>query len=162
MYFLKVTNESFLNIIEEGWLSMFLPGSRIISDASVKKLASDPKFRKYVKAECQKIEKELKKDHPNIVKDYYRGENKEVVNARSPIVELAKRKYELGLKTNLKNHGSVMIRVDGYICHAIGDTNHIETVVVTFFDPKEKKYYNKRISAPSKDFLKGDFFRNED
>lgn len=162
MYFLKVTNESFLNIIEEGWASAFLPGAKIISDANVKQLASNPKFRKYVKAECQKIERELKKEHPNIVKDYYRGGNDKVIAARNPVIELAKRKYELGLKTNLKNSGSVLIRVDGYICHAIGDTNHIETVVVTFLDVKEKKYYNKQIPAPSKGFLKDDFFRNED
>ena len=98
MYFLKVTNESFLNIIQEGWVSAFLPGASIISDANVKQLANNPKFRKYVKAECQKIEKELKKEHPNIVKDYYRGGNDEAIKARNPVIEIAKRKYELGLK----------------------------------------------------------------
>ena len=67
MYFLKVTNESFLDIIEEGWASTFLPGASIISDANVKQLASNPKFRKYVKAECQKIEKELKKEHHTVI-----------------------------------------------------------------------------------------------
>lgn len=123
----------------------------ILSEKAAKKILADPKIKKYILSECDKLYNQVKKDGYSNNCDM-QGFNVSRGSALSSGITF---------KNHLFNSLAFFEQLGKYWVAGVGDTDHIEKIIV-FFMNKDKKFISKVIPAPTKDDLKALGFRKED
>ena len=145
--------------IEEGWgkiASFLVPiigplTHAYISYRQCKKIMADPKIKKYVLAQCDKIYKEVKKQ------GYSNKCEMSKVNAsrgKAMTTGLTFSNYLFNNLIDFEQYGQYWIAY-------VGDTNHVEKIAV-FFMNKDEKFITRTVPAPTAKDLQDLGFRKED
>lgn len=157
--FLEGYGDSVFEPVEEGWgyvASFLVPiigplAHAYLSFKECKKIMANPKIKKYVLGECDRIYREVKKQ----------GYSNECEMTKFNASRGKAMSDGITFKNHLFNHLIDFTAYGKYWIAYIGDTDHVEKIVV-FFMNKEEKFITRTIPAPSAEDLKALGFRKED
>lgn len=123
--------------------------------SNINKIMSNSKVQKYITKECDKLYVKSKKSNKNLKAECPTGFV--ALFKKNPAVLSNTRIME-----RLKNPGGGTYRVGKYTVVPFGDTDHVELIVVVFYDPTTDLYTGHRIPAPTNDDLKSLGLRKEE
>lgn len=152
--FYEVTNESFQPVVE-GWgkvASILIPivGPLIhlkISKDYINKLMANPKLNQYISSKCNEFFNKSKKQYSKISKQIPNDADKMFQSGLDIDKQTsvgAKLKYNCVGKWN----------INGYTIWVFGDTDHIQTIMLSLWDSGSDKPVTFNIPAPSNQELK--------
>ena len=143
----------------EGWgkvASAFIIGfgplvHQILTAKAAEKILTNPKIKKYIISECDKIYKTVKKD----------GYTPKCDMKRINISRSTAMASGLTIKNHIFNSLAFWKQIGQYWVAGVGDTDHIEKIVVFFMD-KDEHFISKVVPAPTSEDMKALGFRKED
>ena len=157
--------------VEEGWgmalgliagillapIGMGIPIAQTeIARNKFRKLLENPKLKKYIIGECDKIYKDAKRKWPKITRDVKPGLFEGSENRSKDD------KAFFGHRSISIRHRSLSnFKIDSYTCVVIGDTEHIDGIQVLFRDLTNGKLFNINIPSPTREDIKKMGFREE-
>ena len=157
--------------VEEGWgmalgliaglllapVGMVIPIVQTeLARSKCRKLLENPKLKKYIIGECDKIYKDAKRKWPKLTRDanpkWFEGPENRSDDDKS---FLGHRSF------GLKNRALHWFKIGGYTCVLIGDTAHIDGIQVLFRDMENEKLFNINVKSPTREDIKKMGFREE-
>ena len=121
-----------------------------------RKLLENPKLKKYIIGECDKIYKDAKRKWPKITRDVNPG------MFEGPENRSEDDKAFLGHRSiGLRNRALSNFKIGSYTCVLIGDTEHIDGIQVLFRDMTNEKLFNINVPSPTREDIKKMGFRED-
>ena len=149
--------------VTEGWGSVMAwvffnwPGglaAMVFSEANIDKMLYKDAIVKYIAQTCKQLYNEEKKAYPDLQTELPGG-------IKNCVKRMMANRKEYSFLNMVKNT-PVGYTIKGYNLLVLGDTDHIEKIIVAFYSKSKEKFISRALPAPTKKELKALGYREED
>ena len=127
-----------------------------LSEKTLKVFMENPKIKKYVTAQCDKIYNDLKKTYKDITTEVNPSSFTGSINsARASSKNVSWAEIFMNHRSTLNNIDGKFMKLGKYSIDMYYDTTHIDAIIVVFgFKGNKDEYIGRRIPAPTSAELK--------